>query len=293
MKLNAEQITKPSHLILRISALLLVVFSVIYVSIAAYFYANQDRMLFLNKPQIENANIEKLSIQDVRLKSPDGEMLQAFYERAKPGRPTIIFFHGQGGGLTLQKWRFYRLHKQGIGFLALAYRGYSESSGKPSEKGLYIDGLTAYDFLISQGIQAKQIIVHGHSMGSGIATYVAANRPIRALLLEAPFSSAADVAKERFNWLPIDILMKNKFENTKYIKKVKAPILIVHGGKDHVIPAKFGRRLYNIANGPKQFIFLPNSEHNTLVRDGLYQYFWKFLGIEQKDYAKDIVIVGE
>ncbi len=293
MTLKAAKSPNQKPIILQIFCGMLLVAVTLYCLVAGYFYFNQDNMLFLNKAQLENPNIEKLSIQDFRIKTPDGETLQAFYEKAKPGRDTIIFFHGQGGGLELQKWRYYRMHKQGVGFLALAYRGYSQSSGKPSEKGLFIDGLAAYDFLRAQGIDPKNIIIHGHSMGSGVATYVAANRPIRALLLEAPFSSANDVAKERFPWLPIDILMKNKFQSIEYIKSVKAPILIVHGGKDTVIPPKFGRALFESAPSPKQNIYLPNSDHNTLVKDGIYKIFWKFLGIKTQDYAKEIVIENE
>lgn len=274
----------------KLANLLIGVCLISYFGLVAFFYFAQSNMLFKNHSAIENANIDKLKIQDIRIKTPDGETLQAFYEPAMPNRPTILFFHGQGGGLELQKWRFYRLHKQGFGFLSIAYRGFSQSSGKPSEKGLFIDGLSAFDELVKIGVLPKDIIIHGHSLGSGVATYVASKRDAKALILETPFSAAVEVAQERFPWLPVGLLMKNRFESTKYIKEVNAPILIVTGGKDQVIPAKFGRKLYEFAPSPKQYVYFQNSNHNTMTKDGIYPVIFSFLKVTDMDFAKDIII---
>lgn len=265
----------------------------IYFSILVHFSINQDKLLFQNQQKEQRPNIEKLNIQNNRIQTPDGETIQGWYEAAKPNRPTILFFHGNATLLEMSKWRYLRMHKQGVGYLAIAYRGYGESTGVPSEEGVLIDGIAAYDWLTAQGIKADDIIIHGHSLGAAVAIHVASQRPAKALLLEAPFMSAAEVAKAHYPFLPIDLLMRNKFENTARIRNVRIPVLIAHGTSDIVIPFSQGSALFAMANAPKKFVAMTNSDHNTLTRDGVYNHFWKFVGLIQRDYAPDIVIVTQ
>lgn len=262
----------------------------IYLFALAYIYFSQSQLLYQAYNKKEQADIPKLAINDLRIKANDGTLLQIWYLPPQKNMPVFLFFHGQGASLESGKWRYYRLRKNGFGFLALAYRGFSSSEGAPSEKGLFLDGLAAYDFLISQGIKPNDIIIHGHSLGSGVATYVAAKRKARALILEAPFSSALDVAKSRLKEFPVDLLMRDKFENSKYIKDVHTPLLVVHGDKDEVIPIQFGKKLFESANSPKSFILIKNGNHNDLTKLGVYKIYFEFLGFSKADYAKEIVI---
>ncbi|MFT4076480.1 MAG: alpha/beta fold hydrolase [Asticcacaulis sp.] len=244
-----------------------------------YLYFEQCHILFHPEPETEPIAISGLALQDIRIHTPDGETLQAVYEPPQPGKPIILFFHGQGGTLMVGKWRYLRMHKAGVGFLALAYRGYSGSTGKPTEKGLLIDGLAAYDWLKAQGFRDSDIVIHGHSLGTGVATYVATQRPARALILEAPFTAASDVAAERYPYIPVSLLMKDKFLSRERIREVHMPVLIAHGDRDSIIPFAESERLYQLTNAPKVFIRMRGSEHNTLTRDGVYSYYWKFLGL--------------
>jgi len=255
-----------------------------------YLYIEQRHLLFFPEPETEVLAIKGLALQDVRIHTPDGETLQALYEAPRPGRPVILFLHGQSGTLMMGKWRYIRMHKQGMGYLALAYRGYSGSTGTPSEKGLLIDGLAAYDWLKAKGFRDSDIVIHGHSLGTGVATYVATQRPARALILEAPFTAASDVGAERYPLIPVSFLMKDKFLNRERIRDVHMPVLIAHGDKDSVIPFQEGERLYALANQPKVFVRMHGSEHNTLTRDGVYPHYWKFLGLPETDVDPALVI---
>ena len=264
--------------------------AIAYLGIIVYLYTNQQHMLYYNEHTIETPDIRGLAIQDLRLKTPDGETLQAWYEPPQPGKPVILFFHGQGGTLEMGKWRYIRMHKEGVGYLALAYRGFSQSTGSPTEKGLFIDGLTAYDWLRTQGFHDSDIVIHGHSLGTGIATYVASQRPARALILEAPFTAASDVGAERYPYIPVSLLMRDKYLSRERIKDVHMPVLIAHGDRDSVVPFTEGQRLFALANEPKTFVRVSGGEHNTLVRDGVYHDYWRFLGLAEVDLDPSLVI---
>ncbi len=264
--------------------------AIAYGGACGYLYVNQRHMLYLNPRGAETPDIQGLAIRDVRIATPDGETLEAWYEPPWPGKPVILFLHGQGSTLELGKWRYIRMHKEGAGYLAPAYRGFSGSTGTPTEKGLFSDGLAAYDWLKAQGFKDSDIVIHGHSLGTGVATYVATQRPARALILEAPFTAAVDVARERYPVMPVDLLMKDKFASRTRIRDVHIPLLIVHGTADSVVPYAEGKALYAMANAPKTFVTLPGSEHNTLTRDGVYDIYWKFLDLPPVDLDPALTI---
>ena len=261
-----------------------------YAAGVGYLYINQRNMLYTIQPLADKADMAGLPIAKVIIRTPDAEILKAWHEPPKSGKPVFLFFHGQGGTLDMGKWRYVRMHKQGVGYLAIAYRGYSGSTGKPSEDGLFTDGLAAYDWLKSQGYRDEDIVLHGHSLGTGVATYVASKRPARALILEAPFTATVDVASERYPFVPVSWLMKDQYLSRDRIKDVHMPLLIVHGDRDSVVPFHHGQRLFDMANEPKTFVRMAGSEHNTLTRDGAYLHYWRFLGMTPEDVDPSIVI---
>ncbi len=277
-------------LLRRVLLALIVVAVTLYAGAMVYLYTQQTHLLYLAKAGAETPDIEGLPIQDVRISTPDGQTLQAWYEPPQPGKPVILFLHGQGAALELGKWRYIRMHKEGVGYLALAYRGFSGSTGSPTEKGLLTDGVAAYDWLKGQGFKDSDIVIHGHSLGTGVATYVATQRPARALILEAPFTAAVDVARGRYPYMPVDLLMRDTFKSRDRIRGVHMPLLIIHGTADTVVPYAEGKALYGLANAPKTFVTLPGSEHNTLTRDGAYDIYWKFLGLAPVDLDPALVI---
>jgi len=277
--------------LLRNAALGLIGFAaLLYLGALTYLYVEQRHLEYRNIPGAETPDIHGLAISDVRIPTSDGQVLQAWYEPPQPGKPVFLYLHGKGGSLEFGKWRYIRMHKEGVGYLAPAYRGYSGSTGTPTEKGLFIDGLAAYDWLRAKGFADRDIVLHGHSLGTGVATYVATQRPARALILEAPFTSAADVAQDRYPYVPAALLLHDKYANDRRIRDVRMPVLIVHGTADATIPFAEGRKLYDLANAPKVFVTMPGSGHNTLVRDGLYDHVWPFLGLAPVDLDPALVI---
>lgn len=211
-----------------------------------------------------------------RIPTEDGETLVAWWLPPQPGQPVFLFFDGNGGGPEIQGGRWRRMAERGVGFLAVYYRGYSGSTGSPSEQGLRLDARAGYDWLIARGYAPSDIVIHGFSLGSAVAVQLAAERPARALILEAPMTGVDDIAAEHGAGL-FAPLMRDSFRSRDYIGRVRMPVLIVHGGADSVIPVAHGERLYALASEPKQFLLMPGSDHATLARDGLYDHIWTFL----------------
>ncbi|QTC93282.1 alpha/beta hydrolase [Brevundimonas goettingensis] len=217
-------------------------------------------------------------IQVVHIDTHDHERLVAWFLAPKPGRPTILFFGGQGGGLSFQSGRWRRMADEGVGFLAVGYRGHDGSTGKPSEKGLHTDARAAWDWL-ARTTPAQDIVLHGFSLGTGVATRLAVERPARALILEAPYTSTADIAAEAWPFIPVRLLMLDQYRSRDIIDRVSIPLLIVHGSADEVIPFEQGRTLYDLAHTPRRLVKMVGSNHATLTRDGLYDQIWTFLNL--------------
>lgn len=217
-------------------------------------------------------------IQDLHILTMDGETLRAWYLAPRPGQPVILFFDGNGGRIHLQGGRYTRMADAGVGFLSVAFRGYSGSTGHPTERGLHTDARAAYAWL-RRTYAPDQIVVHGFSLGSGVAVRLAAQVPVRALILEAPYTATSDVAAGLFPWLPVHLVMRDQFRSRDVIGQVHAPVLIAHGDRDTVVPFEEGQILFALANEPKTFVRMPGSGHATLTRDGVYEHYFRFLGV--------------
>jgi fermentation-respiration switch protein FrsA (DUF1100 family) len=200
----------------------------------------------------------------VHLTTADGETLLAWYVAPAAGKPLILYFHGNGGALDLLAERFKRLVATGNGLLAIEYRGYAGSTGSPSEQGLLADGEAAYDWAIASGAAPVRIVLLGESLGSGVAVALAAKRRVGAVALDSPYTSIADVAAAIFWMFPVRVLIRDSYRSDQWIANVAAPLLIVHGSADNVVPIRFGERLFALANSPKQFIRVDGAGHLAL-----------------------------
>ena len=269
------------QLLKRIGLTALGVVVALYVAFNVGYFFFQRSLMYspggaaATQPRVPGANV---AVE--RIATADGERLVAWHLPPKAGRPVVLFFHGNSGHLQGEVERFERMAKAGVGFLAISYRGYSGSTGDPTEDGLHEDARAAYAWL-AQRYDANDIILHGFSLGSGLAVRLAAERPARALILEAPFTATVDLAAERYPWMPMRLMMRDRFLSREHIGQVDMPILIVHGDKDQSIPFHQGETLYRLAHGEKTLVKMQGSDHKTLTRDGLYDHVFAFLGVDR------------
>jgi uncharacterized protein len=201
------------------------------------------------------------------LTTADGEKVIVWHVPAKPGHPVILYFPGNGDFLAGAVSRFRAMTSDGTGLVALSYRGYAGSSGEPSEQGLLLDAAAAYAFT-SARYSADRIVAWGFSLGTGVAVALAASQPVGKLILEAPYTSTADVAALRFPLVPIRWLMRDQFHSDDRIAQVTAPLLIMHGERDRTVPVTLGVRLFSAAHEPKQFVKFLEGGHDNLDNYG-------------------------
>ncbi|HEY9455910.1 MAG TPA: alpha/beta hydrolase [Bradyrhizobium sp.] len=216
--------------------------------------------------------------QEHVLTTADGEKVIVWHVPARPGSPVVLYFHGNGDFLAGFFGRFRDIIADGTGIVALSYRGYAGSSGQPSERGLLQDAAAAYAFAVAR-YRADNIVVWGFSLGSGIAVALAADQPVGKLILEAPYTSIADVAASAFWYAPVRLLMRDQFRSDERIARVSAPLLVMHGALDPTIPVAFGERLFALANEPKRLVRLARGGHNDLDDFGALEIARNFINL--------------
>jgi fermentation-respiration switch protein FrsA (DUF1100 family) len=244
---------------------ILVAVAFAYLVIVAVMYLRQrDLQYYPENKGLTPSSIGLSGIEVVELVTPDDETVLAWYSPAEAGRPTILYLHGNAGEIGDRADRFAAYQSQGFGVFFLSYRGYGGSTGSPSEKGLVTDGFAAYDWLTARGIEGRDIMLVGESLGTGIAVQLAAGRPVGAVALEAPFASAADIGAKVYWWLPVRLLMKDKFDSLDHVAKINAPLLVIHGEHDDLIPLSEGERLFAMAKEPKEMVIVDGGSHGSI-----------------------------
>jgi fermentation-respiration switch protein FrsA (DUF1100 family) len=250
----------------------------VYVAANGALYLFQRRLVFApsgvpGEPQA--AGVPEMAW--VSYATGDGLTLRAWYAPAKGDRPTLVYFHGNAGHFGDRAYKARYFIDQGYGFLLTSYRGYSGNPGRPTEERVYQDARAALDFLLAQGVPEAQTVIYGESLGTGIATQMARERPAAALVLEAPFTSLPDVAAGHYWWTPARWLLRDRFESAAKIDAIGMPLLIVHGERDRTVPVKLGRRLFAAAIEPKEFHLLPEAGHADVYEHGAGEIVHDFL----------------
>jgi fermentation-respiration switch protein FrsA (DUF1100 family) len=225
---------------------------VLYLALAIYTWFLSDQQIFLPQPSSYKDTPEIL-----KLKSRNGNMISALYLLDPAAKFTLLVSHGNAEDLGDDRSWLEGLRRAGFNVFAYDYQGYGTSQGKPTEKTAYDDENAAYDYLtVNLKTPANNVIIFGRSVGSGPAVYLAARRPAAALILQSPFLSAFRVVTD------VPIFPFDKFPNYKEIGRVRCPLLIIHGTQDSVINIRHGRKLFDLANEPKQFFAVSGADHN-------------------------------
>lgn len=227
----------------------------IYIVVALYVFFRADSMIFLPPPA---------SYQDTQeiLKVPvtNNQEVSALYLPNPDAAYTLLYIHGNAEDLGNIRSILEDLHRWGFSVFAYDYRGYGTSDGKPGERNAYQDVNAAYNYLTQQlNIPANQIIVYGRSVGGGSATALASQHPVAGLILESAFTSAFRVV------IPLPLFPFDKFSNLPKLKKVRCPVLVMHGQADEIIPFHHGQKLYEAAPEPKAFLWIPEAGHNDFA----------------------------
>jgi len=256
------------YLYLAISSVVLAYFVII---LFVYFY--QRSLLY--HPSENNYLNDKINFnyEEIFIETDKNIRLKSWFIKKDLNRfKTILIFHGNAGNLFNRVYKLNELNKLDVNILLISWRGFSGNKGKPTEKNLYHDAEEAVKWLNNLGVVSKNIILYGESLGTGVATEIGKSNIFGGIILESPFTSIANAAKIYYPYLPVNIILKDRYNSIGKIKNIKTPILIMHGKKDNIVPQKMGLELYEKANKPKFNYFPENDDHmmeynNTLLNN--------------------------
>ncbi|MBN1333520.1 MAG: alpha/beta hydrolase [Synergistales bacterium] len=264
-----------------------VIIIIIYVSLSGIVFLFQDRLIF--QPWKEMSLYPSdigLSFEEVELECSDGTRISGWFLPHDKEKGVFLFFHGNAGNMSHRMDTLELFHDLGMSVLIIDYRGYGNSRGKPSEQGLYQDGIAAWEHLVrTRGVDPSRIILFGRSLGGAVAAHVASISTAGGLILESTFTSAGDLGREVFPFLPVRQLLRHKFDILSRIRSVTFPVMVIHSREDDIIPFKLGKRLYDLINSPDKMILVIRGDHNTgfwesreIYIEGLNHFLEKVLG---------------
>ena len=241
------------------------------------FFFQRNLMYHPDENNYSGDNLE-VNIEKVTIKTTDNiNLLGWFHNKNLKSYKTIVYFHGNAGTLENRIHKLNHFKDMDVNFLIIAWRGFSGNKGKPSEKGLYEDGKSAINWLLDKGVKEKNIVIYGESLGTGVATHLSQNKNFGGLILETPFTSMIDAAKNFYPYIPVGLLLKDKFDNKSKIKNISIPVLIMHGEVDQIVPFFMGKKMYEIANEPKYSYFTKHDNHMMEYDENLIKALNSFL----------------
>jgi uncharacterized protein len=239
----------------------LIVGAVLLVGVPATMYLAQDSLLFLPQPLVGSPRVAR-PVEALAFEREEGVKVRGWFVKAADRAPLAIYYGGNAEELS---WQMTEPWPADWSLALVNYRGYGESDGKPSEAALFGDALAVFDALARRpDVDASRIVLVGRSLGSGVAAYVAAERPIAAVVLISPYDSMTAIARRHYPWLPVGLLLKHPFDSASRAPHIRAPLLAIAGDADRIIPPSHSRRLVEAWAGPKRLVELRDADHNDL-----------------------------
>ena len=256
--------------------LALVFFYILLLSVVFFFQRNLLYHPSVDSYRKDQVVREPAEIEKVKITTNDKiDLIGWFYNQDLGKFKTILFFHGNAGSLENRTYKLNHFKNLNVNFLIIAWRGFSGNKGKPNEMGLYEDAESAIKWLKIKGVNEKNIILYGESLGTGVAVEIAQNKNYAGVILESPFTSMVNIGKKHYPFFPVSLLLKDKFESYKKINNIFVPVLIMHGKVDKIVPYDMGKKMYELANEPK---FLYSQEYG----DHMIEYDEKLLSALKK-----------
>ena len=251
----------------------------LYGLVAALLFILQRWMIFprdRTPPDLARAPV--LGIRPMAVKTSDGLSLLSWYMApARAGGHVVLYLHGNAGNIGHRAYRLPHFDQRDWGVLLLEYRGYGGNPGAPSEAGLLTDARAGLAALQDMGFPAHRILLWGESLGTGLAVRLAVEQPVAAVLLEAPYTSLLDLAQKRYPFVPVKSLLLDHFDTARYIGAIRAPLLVMHGARDDIIPLDMGRAIFAAAHEPKELWIAPAAGHSDLIEAGAVEAAWDFV----------------
>jgi len=238
----------------------------VYCGLCLLVLFRQSRYVYYPDKRVDTVPSQMgMAFEEVTLRSADGETLGAWYVPAASNATddvTILFCHGNAGDIGDRVGSIRTFHDLGFNVMIFDYRGYGTSTGRPTEKGTYLDARAAWDHLVEdRGILPGRIAVFGRSLGGSVASCLAEQTAPGMLILESTFTSAPDMAARMFPFLPVRWLTRFRYDTVARMKNIKCPVMVAHSRQDEMIPFLHGRRIFEAANEPRKFVEFPGG-HN-------------------------------
>jgi len=226
----------------------------------------QRRILFhpdTTRPDL--ARVLVPGLQPLTVTTEDGLPLLAWYlPPGQEGGRVVLYLHGNAGHIGHRAYRLGPFRKLGWGVLLLQYRGYGGNPGAPSEAGLLLDAEAGLAAVQGRGVAPERTLLWGESLGTNLAVRLAEGRDVGAVLLESPFTSVAELARRQYPFVPVDFLLKDRFDTLSHITAVRSPVFFMQGGRDRLVPAAIGKKLFEVLTAPKELWVAPEADHNDL-----------------------------
>ena len=253
--------------------------AVLYGFVLAGLVVFQRRILFRpdnTPPDLARAGVP--GTRAVSVPTADGLRLLAWYKPpAEAGGLAVLYLHGNAGHIGHRAHRLQALAPTGWGVLLLEYRGYGGNPGHPSETGLLIDAHAGLAALQDMGFPPHRILLWGESLGTHLAARLAAEQEVAAVLLESPYTSIVEIASRRYPYIPVRSLLWDHFDSLAVIGRARAPVLVMHGARDGIVPVDMGRAMHDAAPEPKALWIAPDAGHVDLIAAGAVRAAWDFV----------------
>lgn len=243
--------------ILRTAGLTLGVLALLGTGVVVFF---EDKLIYFPAKEGVGASPG----EDVWLETADAVRIHAWYLPRPGAKRAILHFHGNAGNLEDRRDLLKDLSALDATVLAIDYRGYGKSAGKPSEAGLYADAKAAYDWMRARE-PALPLVLHGESLGGAVAVELASMQPCAALIVQSTFTSTRDMASKVLPWFPARWLMRSNYDNLSKVRTLKIPKLFIHSKDDEMIPFEMAERLFEAATEPKEKEWYTLAGHNDLT----------------------------
>jgi len=256
---------------------ILFIIILIYSIIVLYVYLKQRSLLYV--PNIDNYDDEKLiiSVEKIYITNSDNNKLRSiYYEHPSKTKNTLVMFHGNAGPIENRFYKINKLSRYKQNILLISWRSYSGNDGDPHEQGLYDDAFSAIKWLQDKEIFVEDIILYGESLGTAVTLEVSQNKPFKGIILEAPFTSMIDAAKYHYPYLPVSLMLKDRYLSKDKIQNIKSPIFVMHAKGDDIVPFWMGEKIFELANEPKKSYFIDEDKHLVTYDNVLMEHMDKF-----------------